>query len=134
MPISGSCLCGTVSSTVQGPFERFYQCYCDRCQKKSGSAFASLMFTTPDKMTWLSGEDDIQCFDLPDTKHFRNCFCKHCGSQVPYVGRNGAFLIVPAGYIDGDPKIKPSANIFWNERPCWFDEGRSAPSFERYPK
>jgi len=63
--ISGSCLCGKVSSVVQGPFNKFYQCYCDRCQKKTGSAFASLIFTSPDKIQWQSGQDLIKRFDLP---------------------------------------------------------------------
>ncbi len=132
--ISGSCLCGKISSTVKGPFKKFYQCYCDRCQKKTGSAFASLMFTTPDKIEWHSGKNLIKRFDLPEAKRFSNCFCTNCGSQVPYISRDGAFLIVPAGYVSGDPEIRPSANIFWEERPCWFDEGKSADIFKSYPE
>jgi hypothetical protein len=132
--ISGSCLCGKVTSTVNGPFMKFYQCYCDRCQKKTGSAFASLMFTTPDKIEWHSGIDLIKRYDLPEAERFSNCFCTDCGSQVPYISRDGAFLIVPAGYISGDPEIRPSANIFWEERPCWFDEGKVADTFDRYPE
>ena len=131
--ISGSCLCGKVSSTVTGPFNKFYQCYCDRCQKKTGSAFAALMFTTPDRIEWHSGKDIIKRYDLPEAERFSNCFCTECGSQVPYVSRDGAFLIVPAGYTDGDPEIRPAANIFWAERPCWFEEGKSADKFETYP-
>jgi hypothetical protein len=132
--ISGSCLCGKVSSTVEGPFNKFYQCYCDRCQKKTGSAFASLIFTTPDKIKWQSGTHLIKKFDLPEAERFSNCFCTDCGSQVPYISRDGSFLIVPAGYISGDPEIRPSANIFWEERPCWFDAGKSADTFASYPE
>jgi len=131
--ISGSCLCGKVSSTVTGPFKKFYQCYCDRCQKKTGSAFASLMFTAPDRIEWHSGKNLIKRFDLPKAERFSNCFCTNCGSQVPYISRDGSFLIVPAGYVSGDPEIRPSANIFWEERPCWFEEGKSADTFESYP-
>ncbi len=131
--IDGSCLCGKVSSTVKGPFKRFYQCYCDRCQKKTGSAFASLMFTTPDKITWHTGKELIKRYDLPEAERFSNCFCTNCGSQVPYPSRDGSLLIVPAGYVSGDPEIRPSANIFWEERPCWFDEGQSTDTFKRYP-
>jgi len=131
--ISGSCLCGKVACTIAGTFERFYQCYCDRCQKKTGSAFASLMFTTPDKIEWNSGTELIKRFNLPNAKRFSNSFCSECGSQVPYVSQCGGFLIVPAGYVDGDPQIRPSANIFWNEAPCWFEKGQTASRFERYP-
>ncbi len=131
--ISGSCLCGQVSSTVTGSFQKFYQCFCDRCQKKTGSAFASLMFTNPGNIEWHSGKSAIKTFDLPEAQRFRNSFCSNCGSQVPYVSRDGAFLIVPAGYVSGDPDIVPSANIFWEERPCWFDAGKSAETFTAYP-
>lgn len=132
--VSGSCLCGEVKSTVKGSFQRFYQCYCDRCQKKTGSAFASLMFTSPDAITWESGQENIKRFDLPNAERFSNCFCTKCGSQVPYLSRDGAFLVVPAGYVDGDPEIRPQANIFVEEKPCWFDEGQEAPAFDQYPE
>ena len=102
-------------------------------QKKTGSVFASLMFTTPDKSEWHSGKDLIKRFDIPEAKRFSNCFCTNCGSQVPYISRDGAFLIVPAGFVSGDPEIRPSANIFWEERPYWFDKGKSADTFKSYP-
>ena len=110
--ISGSCLCGKVKCTVQGPFQRFYQCYCSRCQKRTGSAFASLMFTTPDKIEWHSGKELTKRYDLPDAERFSTCFCSECGSPVPYISRSKSFLIVPAGFSEGDPEVKPSANIF----------------------
>jgi hypothetical protein len=53
---------------------------------------------------------------------------------VPYVSRDGTALVVPAGYVTGDPEIRPMANIFWQERPCWFDEGKEAANFARYPE
>lgn len=131
--VSGSCLCGKVTSTVQGPFQRFYQCYCDRCQKKTGSAFASLIFTSPDSIEWHSGQPLIKRFDLPNAVRFSNCFCSECGSQVPYLSRDGSALVIPAGYLEGDPKITPQANIFCEEKPVWFDKGQAADQFDQYP-
>ena len=131
--IGGSCLCGKVTSTVQGPFHKFYQCYCDRCQKITGSAFAAIIVTTPDNIEWHAGQDLIKRFDLLDAALFSNSFCSECGSRVPYVSRDGKSLIIPAGYISGDPNVRPTANIFWEERACWFDEGKSAETYEGYP-
>lgn len=132
--VSGSCLCGEVKSIVTGPFQSFYQCYCDRCQKKSGSAFASLIFTSSDKISWVSGQNNVKRFDLPEAERFSNCFCTTCGSQVPYLSRDGAMLIIPAGYLEGDPEIRPQANIFAEEKPCWFEDGQKAPIFAQYPE
>ncbi|MDU0355345.1 GFA family protein [Paraglaciecola aquimarina] len=131
--VKGSCLCGQVKSTITGPFQRFYQCYCDRCQKKTGSAFASLIFTTPDKIEWHCGQQQTKRFDLPNAVRFSNNFCTNCGSQVPYLSRDGSQLVIPAGYLDDDPEIRPMANIFKEETPCWFDEGQAATKFDQYP-
>lgn len=131
--VTGSCLCGQVKSTVQGPFEKFYQCYCDRCQKKTGSAFASLIFTSPESIEWHSGQALIKRFDLPNAVRFSNCFCSECGSQVPYLSRDGSALVIPAGYLEGDPQITPQANIFCEEKPAWFDKGQTADKFDQYP-
>ncbi|MEW6991840.1 GFA family protein [Colwelliaceae bacterium 6441] len=131
--VTGSCLCGKVKSTVQGPFQKFYQCYCDRCQKKTGSAFASLIFTSPDSIEWHSGQALIKRFDLPNTVRFSNCFCSECGSQVPYLSRDGSALVIPAGYLEGDPQITPQANIFCEEKPVWFEQGQAAEKFDQYP-
>jgi hypothetical protein len=130
--VAGSCLCGKVSSTITGDFQRFYQCFCSRCQKKTGSAFASLIFTSPESIKWHSGKKLIKRFDLPNAIRFSNCFCTGCGSQVPYLSRDGVFLVIPAGYLEGNPQIIPQASIFWDERPCWFDDGKVADTFSRY--
>ncbi|MGQ8364441.1 GFA family protein [Glaciecola sp. 1036] len=131
--VSGSCLCGQVKCSVEGPFQRFFQCHCNRCQKKAGTAFAALLFTTPDKLTWVSGKELVKQYDLPEAERFRNAFCSSCGSQVPYPSRDNSYLVVPAGFLDDDPEIRPMANIFWQERPAWFDEGKQATCFDAYP-
>ncbi|MEP4889010.1 MAG: GFA family protein [Aliiglaciecola sp.] len=132
--IKGSCLCGAVTCEVHGPYKRFYQCHCDRCQKKTGSAFASLLFTDPENIKWLSGEDKIKRFDLPNAVRFSNVFCTECGSQVPYLTRDGSLLCIPAGFLDEVPDMTPQANIFWEEKFAWYDAGQAAPKFSQYPE
>jgi hypothetical protein len=129
----GSCLCGKVTCSVHGPYLKFYQCHCDRCQKKTGSAFASLLFTSPENIQWHSGKDNVKRFDLPTAVRFSNVFCVDCGSQVPYLSRDGSMLAIPAGFLDADPGVAPQANIFWKERFCWYEQGQDAPKFEEYP-
>lgn len=127
--IDGSCLCGKVRCTVEGPFQRFNQCYCDRCQKRTGSAFAALIFAAPENIEWHSGEAPAKRFDLPQAERFSTCFCSECGSPVPYISRNNSALVIPAGFIEGDPEVEPTANIYWDERACWCDAGQSAESY-----
>lgn len=131
--VSGSCLCGEVTCNITGPFQRFYQCHCDRCQKKTGSAFASLLFTKYEAIEWVSGKENTKCYDLPNAERFRSGFCTTCGSQVPYQSRCGQFLVTPAGFLNNDPQMVPQANIFWEERTCWYDSGQAADKFDQYP-
>jgi len=51
---------------------------------------------------------------------------------VRYLSADSGFLVVPAGYLDGDQAITPQANIFCEQRPYWFDEGKAATTFSTY--
>lgn len=131
--VRGQCLCGQVAAEVSVPFNRFFQCYCNRCRKKSGGAFAALLFTSADSLKWLKGEELVKRFDLPEAEVFSTAFCSNCGSPVPFLSRRPGVLSVPAGFLDDDPMIRPEANIFTEETVCWFEEGQQAPRFDQYP-
>ncbi len=60
----GTCLCGKVSFEVEGDFENFYLCHCERCRKDSGSAHAANLFSSTADLRWLSGEEYVRVFDL----------------------------------------------------------------------
>jgi len=117
--ISGSCLCGTVSFEIENNFENFQLCHCVQCQKTTGTAHASNLFTDPKYMTWHTGQDSIHRFDV-EGRRISNCFCQNCGSRVP------------AGSLDGNPAISPQANIFWPERAQWYDQAVQAEHYETY--
>lgn len=131
--IKGSCLCGAVAFEVTGPFNAFHWCHCSRCRKDTGSAHASNVFTRPDSIEWLSGEDAVKRFEHPEAERFSKAFCTHCGSPVPYVNRSGAHLIIPAGSLDTDPGVVPQDNIHWRSRAAWYEPGVSAPRYEDEP-
>ncbi len=127
--ISGSCLCGLVSFEVSGPFDSFYFCHCSRCRKSTGSAHATNIFAKLDRITWLSGQDEIKQFELAEAEFFNKGFCSNCGSPVPHTARSGNFLIIPAGSLNSDPSVRPQNNIFWDDRAVWYDEGCKSKKF-----
>ena len=132
--VKGSCLCGLVTFKVTGPLQVFRLCYCSRCRRATGSAHASNIFGTPDQLEWLSGEEYIKNYILPEAERFAKNFCSECGSAVPMVSRDGARLLIPAGTLAGDPGIRPNANIFWADRAQWYDEGVNAQHYDGYPQ
>jgi hypothetical protein len=129
--ITGNCLCGSVAFEVDDAFENFQLCHCTQCQKTTGSAHASSLFTAPESITWLSGEENIVRYDLDD-RSISNAFCKQCGSRVPYLSRSGKVLVVVAGSLNSKPSISPRGNIFWEERAGWYDEAVAAEHYPHY--
>jgi hypothetical protein len=128
----GSCLCGAVRFEVQGTIDAFYLCHCEYCRKDTGSAHASNLFSSTAKLTWLSGEHNVTSFTLPSTRHAKS-FCSVCGSALPNLQMDGKLLVIPAGSIDNQLALKPSAHIFAASRADWDRELDKVKSMEKFP-
>jgi hypothetical protein len=131
--LSGSCLCGKVQYKVQGPWLRFRLCYCSRCRKVTGSAHASNLFAAADKLEWTAGSDDVVRYDLPAAERFGRSFCRHCGSGLPHLLRDGSAWLIPAGSLDQAPSMQAQARIFWASRAPWAQVVEDMPRFDEYP-
>lgn len=130
--ISGGCLCGEVRFEVENTFSKFYFCHCKQCQKITGTAHASNLFTRPDAIKWTAGAAHKKQFNYPN-RDFTVVFCTECGSGLPFVTKSGKALIVPAGSLDTEPNIQLNNNIFWAERARWYDNGKQAKTCEGFP-
>ncbi|WDE08080.1 GFA family protein [Thalassomonas viridans] len=129
---TGSCLCGKVSFEITGEFDNFFLCHCQYCQKDTGSAHAASLFSTSAKLNWLSGQDNIQTFNLPQTRHVKS-FCLTCGSAMPNVQMDGQLLVVPAGSLDVKVSNKPDAHIFVASKANWDDNLENVARMETFP-
>jgi hypothetical protein len=126
----GSCLCKNVMFEVIGEFEGFFFCHCSRCRKETGSAHAANLFSGSAELSWISGKEFIKVFHLAGTR-FNKSFCTHCGSALPI--KENAGLLVPAGSLDCDLDVKPSAHIFMGSKANWDSDLESVPKFETFP-
>ncbi len=131
--IKGSCLCGAVSFSVTPPLKLFQYCHCSLCRKVSGSAHAANIFVKPEQLTWDSGADYVQRYEVPDVKYYATGFCKRCGSPLPWQTKDGRSVLVPAGSLNEDPGLKPKQNIFWESRAPWHIETGELPKFAEFP-
>lgn len=129
----GSCLCKKVNYEITGNMGVFQYCHCSRCRKVTGSAHASNLFVSPDDFHWLSGEEYVGRYDPENTRYFATCFCKNCGSALPWLSKSGKVVIIPAGSLDGDPELKPTQNIFCGSRPAWYVHASDLPEHEEMP-
>ncbi len=131
--ISGSCLCGVIGYQYRGPQYVFQYGHCSRCRKFTGSAHAANLIVDPKNFEWTRGEDQVGRFEHPEAKHFATCFCKKCGSSLPWMSQTGVSVVIPAGTLDDDPGVKPKHNIFWQSRTRWRVEVESLPKYDELP-
>lgn len=131
--ITGGCCCESVAFKIKDDFEKFFFCHCEQCQKLTGSAHASNLFTSPSNIEWTKGEDKIKRYDHP-TRSFSKVFCADCGSGLPFLSQSGKFLIVPAGSLNEEPSKAVDAQIFCSEQTEWHKSGLKAVKLEGFPK
>lgn len=130
---SGSCLCRKVPYVIKGNLGVFQYCYCSRCRKFTGSAFAANLLVTPDDCEWLSGEEYVGRYEVADARHFATSFCECCGSSLPWLAQSGKAVVVPAGTLDQDPDIRPSQNIYCASRAIWYVAPNLLPEHDELP-
>ena len=126
----GSCLCGEVRFEIEGELERFYLCHCEYCRKDTGSAHAANLFSSTAALKWISGQEKVTRFNLPATRH-NKAFCSTCGSALPEM--NGQLLVVPAGSLNSELRIRPDAHIFVSSKASWDNALEQVPRVDRYP-
>ena len=130
--LKGSCLCGAVKYEVSGEAKRFYHCHCSRCRKATGTGHASNLFLQPGTLKWISGDDQIRAFKVPEAQRFTNTFCGLCGGRVPRQMKGTDSVMIPAGSLDVEAPIAPQARIFGGSRARWSCADDSVPVYEEY--
>lgn len=130
---AGACLCGRVAFEVDGDFDHFFLCHCERCRKDTGSAHAANLFSSTAALRWVKGQEHVRTFDFNATGHIKS-FCVHCGSALPNLQQAGELVVVPAGSLDTDVPIRPDGHIFCAHRSNWDDGFSDVPSFDTLPQ
>lgn len=132
MKYEGSCLCGEITFEIEGEFENFFLCHCERCRKDTGSAHAANLFSSTAKLKWLTGEAKVKTFNYNSEGHIKS-FCSNCGSALPNIQFEGKLLVVPAGSIDMDIDLKAQSHIFCRNKANWDNDLESLPKFDELP-
>jgi len=128
----GSCLCGKVTFEIEGNFEQFFLCHCERCRKDTGSAHAANLFASKASIKWLSGQSNITTYNHNAEGHIKS-FCATCGSALPRQETDGSRLVAPAGCLDTPVTITPLAHIYFSHRANWDNKLENVPKYEELP-
>jgi hypothetical protein len=116
----GSCLCGAVAFEAGDPIE-LRNCHCSRCRKARGAAFAANLFVPTGAFRWLRGETLVTSYRLPSAQRFGNSFCSICGSPMPRAVGTRNVVLIPAGALDDDPKVRTSSHIYVGSKAIWHE-------------
>jgi hypothetical protein len=116
----------------QRRLREFYLVSLQVLPKDAGSAHAANLFSTTAKLEWTAGQDHVKSFAVPGTKHTKS-FCHLCGSAVPSQQMNGNLLVVPAGSLDSDGAMVPTAHIFFSSKASWYPPSETIEKFEKFP-
>lgn len=128
--VGGSCFCGQVRYEFDGPAERMEHCHCSTCRKSRSAPFSTQVFVARDRFRWLSGKDQIVCFEGPESTHFGVCFCRSCSAPLPVPGETSDVVVIPAGSIDQDPGIRPQAHYNIASKAPWVEITDDLPQFD----
>lgn len=114
----GSCQCGSIKFTLNGPPDRTLVCYCDDCRKGSGHLGQMTAFYKTTDVNIIDDESNLKQFVVTKTqsghpKHKE--FCSNCGSTIRTLPMkyNGEVSVVRASLLDDNFKIcAPKIAIF----------------------
>jgi hypothetical protein len=115
-PLTGGCACGGVRFEVSEPLVGAVYCHCNRCQRRTGTAFSIAGAAAPGSFRLVQGEDLVSAWD-PGDGGSHKLFCTHCGGH--FAARNGDTVIVRFGALDEDPGIRPAAHQFVDSAAPW---------------
>lgn len=130
---TGECLCGACRYVITGQQPKvMYLCHCSRCRKETGSMHGANVFFDKAQLSWEKGENNLSYFKLHNTQKDR-IFCKTCGSPLPRQDERG-YVVLPAGSVDDDSFLEPTAHIFYASRSSWEDKVADVQRFDALPK
>ena len=117
--MKGSCLCGKINYEITSEILGINYCHCRKCQKASGTAFATSAAVSANEFKIVSGQEYLNSFQSSEDKS--RFFCRHCGSPIYSSRKNSSTLYIRLGTLNDDPIKRPEVHIFTNEKPCWHD-------------
>lgn len=113
----GSCLCGSVRFTTDGPLSDVVACHCTQCRKQTGHFFATT--TVADEHLSIAGSENLAWYHAsPDAKRG---FCRICGSTLFWKHDNDPYTAVLAGSLDGETGLKLKKHIYCADKGDYYD-------------
>ena len=135
-PITGRCLCGGVTYSVDA--EPVWQgvCHCSNCQRQTAAPFSPIVGVPSSALT-VQGST-LASFKTPSEGYQSTTerrFCSACGSPIfSTVEALPDVAFLKAGTIDDISWFEPAVEIWTRSAQPWAPHFENAAGFERIPE
>lgn len=120
-PLTGRCLCGAVTITLEGARPLVDVCHCDMCRRWVGGTFGGVS----GENARVEGEEHVSAFR--SSEWAERAFCSKCGSNLWYRFLPTGHRSFLAGLFDLPESFTMWRQIFIDEKPAWFDFAQDTP-------
>lgn len=127
----GTCLCGTLRYEIDGPFTMMMHCHCSMCRKHHGAPFATFVAAPLSSFRWIAGEEAVAKYR--SSEHGTRSYCTKCGSVAPMLMAPMDVAVCPAGNLEDDPGVRPTAHMFVGSKAPWYAITDALPQHEAIP-
>ena len=101
---------------VTKPFDTAGYCHCKRCQRRSGALWTENAIVASDGFRFTAGEDAVRTWAPENGSRSRSA----ASAAATFTGgRDGPFVVVRLGAVDGDPGIRPEWHAWVSSAPDW---------------
>ncbi len=112
LPIGGGCNCGAIRFEVTEPLVSALQCWCRRCQRRTGAGSGPNARSADSSFRIVADGGQLGVWD-PGDGGWEKVFCRSCGSQIcSWDPADHGRVSVRFGAFDEDPGIRVSAHQF----------------------
>lgn len=130
---SGSCQCGQVNYTVNGPLPPAYACHCGECKKQSASAFS---MSIPLEWARIDATGDLAVHETRSFSGARKLgyFCPTCGTRMWHRSApDSDWITLKVGTLDCASDIEPRGHLWVSKKQPWIRLDPTLPAFDTQP-
>jgi hypothetical protein len=134
-PLTGRCLCGSVTYSVDAEPIAQAVCHCTNCQRQTSSPFSVVVGVPRD--TFEVEGDTLASFSTTADDHggeTQRNFCSACGSPLFSITPAAPqFVFIKAGSLDDSSWLEPALEVWTRSAQPWAPHFESATQLERGP-
>ena len=123
--LTGRCLCGGVSFSIDGPLGRATACHCGQCRKQSGHHWASSSAASGD----ITITGPVKWYEASASA--KRGFCPDCGSFLFWTAHDEDEISFSLGALDQPTGIRLQSHIFVADQGDYYDIADGLPQHEK---